>query len=140
MNIDRKTLMRTRQAPARAVRGWIYDPNVRLIDFGWPEHSGTPVEDELAIRIHVAEKIAQGPMLEAAAREGVTRGPIPNSIGGFPVDIPQGAYRLQQWWEPPAPPPAPHRANAWRDQRCQRKNTGYGTLGGMVIDRETAPK
>ncbi len=141
MNIDRKTLMSARQALREAVRGWIYDPNVRLIDFGWPEHSGTPVEDELAIRIHVAEKIAQGPMLEAAAREGVTRGPIPNSIGGFPVDIPQGAYRLQQWWEPPAPPRA-RRTEPMRGgiSVANGRIRGYGTLGGMVIDRETGAK
>ena len=104
MNIDPKTLASARQAMREAVRGWIYDPNVRLIDFGWPEHRGLLIEDELAIRIHVAEKIAEGPALEAATRSGVTRGPIPNTIGGSPVDIPQGTFRLHQRWEPPAPP------------------------------------
>ena len=34
MNIDRETWARARLAMREAVRGWIYDPNVRLIDFG----------------------------------------------------------------------------------------------------------
>jgi endonuclease G len=141
MNLDTKTLTSARQALREAVRGWIYDPNVRLIDFGWPEHGGTLVEDELAIRIHVTEKIAQGPMLEAAAREGVTRGPIPNSIGGFPVDVPQGAYRLHRWWQPPTPPRA-RRAEPMRGgiSVANGRIRGYATLGGAVIDRETGAK
>ena len=147
MNIDRETWARARLAMREAVRGWIYDPNVRLIDFGWPEHGGTLVENELAIRVHVAEKIKQGPALEAAIRTGVTRGPIPNTIGGFPVDRPQGAYRLHLWWQPDdwSQQPSPPRALRAEPMRggisvANRNIQGYGTLGGMVIDRETGDK
>jgi len=145
MNLDIKTLMRVRQALREAVRGWIYDPNVRLIDFGWPEHGGTVVEDQLAIRVHVAEKIKQGPALEAATQKGITRGQIPGTIGGFPVDVPQGAYRLHGWWDPPVPPPAPPRARRSEPMRggisvANGRIRGYATLGGMVIDRETGAK
>jgi endonuclease G len=142
MNLDGKTLMSARQALREAVRGWIYDPNVRLIDFGWPEHGGTLAEDELAIRVHVTEKIKQGPALEAAIQKGTTRGRIPATIGGFPVDIPQGAYRLHRWWDPPVPPPAPPRARR-REPMCggisvaNGRIRGYATLGCKVIDRET---
>lgn len=145
MHIDRKTLARARLAMREAVRGWIYDPNVTLIDFGWPERGGTLVEDKLAVRVHVIEKFARGPALEAAIQEGTTRGPIPDTIAGFPVDIPQGAYRLHQWfgggWRQPADPRARHTApmlggisisNAYRNV--------YATLGGEVVDRETGAR
>ena len=141
MIIDRKTLAHARLALREAVRGWIYDPNVKLIDLGWPEQDGTLVEDELAIRVHVVKKIAQGPALEAAAQEGVTRGPIPASIGGFPVDVPQGAYRLHQWWQPPVPPRARRAAPLQGGiSVANGRIRGYGTLGGAVIDRETGAK
>lgn len=145
MNMNRKTLARARLALREAVRGWIYDPNVRLIDFGWPEHGGTLVEDELAIRVHVVEKFTRGPALEAAIEEGTTRGRIPNTIAGFPVDIPEGAYRLQQWfsggWQQPANPRA--RATTPMQGGISISNAYrniYGTLGGSVIDRETGAR
>jgi endonuclease G len=125
-----------------AVRGWIYDPNVMFVDFGWRERGGTLIEDELAIRVHVIEKIAAGPALEAAIDQGVTRAPIPDTIAGFPVDRPQGAYGLHQWWggrwRQPANP---------RMRRTDPMQGGVsvsdafrrisGTLGGLVIDRDT---
>ncbi len=137
MNIDQKTLAHARQALREAVRGWIYDPNVRMIDFGWRERGGKLVENELCIRVHVVEKIAPGPMLEAT-NEGVTRGLIPETIGGFPVDVPQGAYRLHQQWRPPALPRARRTAPMQGGiSIANARLRGYGTLGGAVIDRET---
>ena len=139
--IDRTTLARARHAMREAVRGWIYDPNVMLIDFGLPEPGGRLDEEELAVRIHVIEKFARGPELEAAIQEGTTHGPIPPTIAGFPVDVPQGTYRLHQWfggWRRPADPRARYTApmqggisisNAYR--------YGYATLGGAVVDRVT---
>lgn len=138
MDIAGKTLISARQALNQAVRGWLYDPNVRLIDFGWREYKGMLIEGEPAIRIHVAEKIEEGLALEAATEAGVTRGQIPSTIGGFPVDVPQANYQLHQL-RPPLP--------ALRTGRfapleggvsvANAQLRGSGTLGGMVIDRAT---
>jgi hypothetical protein len=142
MQIDKKTLGRARLAIQQAVRGWIYDPNVMLIDFGWPERGGKLLEDELAIRVHVKEKYTRGLELEAAVDDGKTRGYIPDFIAGFPVDRPVGTYRLQQyyrswWWRPPSR----------RASRADPMKGGisisnanwnvYATLGCLVKDRET---
>lgn len=147
MNIGRKSWARVRLAMREAVRGWIYDPNVMLIDFGWPEHGGTLDDTDLAIRVHVVEKFVGAPALELAIEEGITRGPIPDTIGGFPVDRPQsGKLKLHQWWwgggwRRPAEPRARRTdpmqggisiSNAYRNV--------YGTLGGPVIDRETGAR
>jgi endonuclease G len=128
-----------------AVRRYIYDPNVRFIDFGWPERGGTLVEDQLCVRVHVIKKIPPGPALEVATQKGITGGPIPDTIAGFPVDIPQGAYRLQQWfgggWQRPATPRA-RRSDPMQGgiSISNAYQNIYGTLGGLVIDRETGAR
>lgn len=143
INIDRQMLLRAHLAMQEAVMGWIYDPNVMLIDFGWPERSGKLEKNRLAIRVHVIEKYTRGPTLEAAINEGKTRGAIPDNIQGFDVDRPQGNYKLHQffndwWWLKPT---------AARARRADPMKGGisisdayrniYATLGGLVQDRET---
>jgi endonuclease G len=122
-----------------AVRDWIGDRNVMLIDFGWAEHGGELYEDELAIRVHVIEKFRERSTLELAISQGLTRAEIPDSIDGFPVDKPEsGRLRLQRGW------------GGWRTPRMRRADPlqggislsnaslrGSGTLGGLVRDRET---
>jgi endonuclease G len=147
MNKDGKSWARVRLAMREAVRGWIYDPNVELIDLGWRERGGTLVEDEQCVRVHVVEKIAPGPALEAAIGEGVTRAPIPDTIAGVPVDKPQsGKLKLHQGWQ----------GGGWQRHSPQRARRidpmqggisisnaylyGYGTLGGLVVDRETGER
>ncbi len=141
MNTGGKTLAHAQLAMSEAVRGWIYDPNVRLIDLGWRDRAGKLVEGELCIRIHVVDKLPEGPMLETAMKEGVTRGAIPEAIAGFPVDVPQGNYKLHGWWQPPVEP----RASRFMPLQggisvANGRIRGYGTLGGLVIDRETGAK
>ena len=142
MDLDPKTLGRARLAMQMAVRDWIYDPNVTFIDFGWPEHDGILYKDELAIRIHLAEKIPKGPQLETAIEQGMTRGAIPNEIEGIRVDRPEARFSLRQWggggWGRPVNPRSqrslPMRGGISISNAYQ--NT-YGTLGGLVKDRET---
>ena len=142
MDLDQKTLDRARLAMRIAVRDWIYDPNVTFIDFGWPEHGGALYDNELSIRIHLAEKIPKGPQLEAAIEQGITHRAIPDEIGGIRVDRPQATFRVRQWfgggWGRPTNP---------RSQRSSPMRGGisvsnayqntYGTLGGLVKDRDT---
>lgn len=146
MDLNQEPLARVRNAIRTAVHNWIYDPNVMLIDFGWPERDGRAREDEPPhIRIHVVEKFPLGPILEAAIDQGKTQSVIPPTIDGIPVDVPEGRYTLQHWfWDrwsqrssPRASRTAPMRggisiSNAYR--------YGYGTLGGLVEDRETGRK
>lgn len=144
MDIDGMTLARARLALREAVLVYLFDPNVGLIDFGHPEHGGKIAEDELAIRFHVRRKLS-GPALEAAVGAGQTR-PIPPFIAGFPTDVPEGIYRLQQQWsgwggwgKPPAVNSRTARADPLRGGLSISDENHYaaGTLGGLVIDRMT---
>jgi endonuclease G len=144
MDVDRMTLARARLALSEAVRAHLFDPNVGLIDFGHPEHGGQIAEDELAIRLHVRRKLS-GPALEAAVGAGQTR-PIPPFIAGFPTDVPEGIYRLQQQWsgwggwgQSPAVNAPTVRADPLRGGLSISDENHYaaGTLGGLVIDRAT---
>jgi endonuclease G len=146
MNIARRSWEKVRLALGEAVRDWIYDPNVTFIDYGWRERGGTLVEDELCIRAHVVDKIAPGPTLEAATRQGMTRGPIPSMIAGIPVDVPRGTYRLQQWWwtggwqrptDPRASRTDPMQGGISISNAYQN---AYGTLGGAVEDSKTGDR
>lgn len=145
MDLDQNTLIRARSAMREAVQGWIYDPNVMLVDFGWHERGGKLFEDELAIRVHVIEKYERGPALQAAIAWGKTRNPIPDEIGGFPVDRPQGVYKLHPfpggWWLPPRGPRAqkidPMKGGISISNVYQN---AYATLGGLVADRTTGAR
>jgi endonuclease G len=140
--IDQMTLAYARRALQEAVRGWLFDRDVKLIDFGYRQRAGQSVEDELCIRIHTKEKYPRGPALEAAVEAGRTRGDIPETIGGFATDVIQADYRPHQWW------------NWWSTSSTNQRATRadpmqggisisdeyhytFGTLGGKVVDRQT---
>jgi endonuclease G len=144
MSFDRMTLARARLALGEAVRGWLFDPNVSLIGLGLPEREGRPQEDELAIRIHVRQKLS-GFALEAASEAGDTR-PIPPSIGGFPTDVPEGRYQPHRWpwpgsWRPWRPTTNARASRASPMQGgisiSNERQHNYGTLGALVVDRNT---
>ena len=141
MDLDQQFLARARLGIQEAVSRWIYDPNVSFIDFGWRKRGGELFPDELTIRVHVKEKFAPGPVLEAAVEGGKTRGPIPDNIAGFPVDRPEGKFRLDQF------PSGQWGSSNKRSRRSDPMRGGvsvsdayrniYATLGGLVKDRET---
>jgi endonuclease G len=151
MHVDRHTLAHARFALREAVGTYLFDPNVNLIDFGHPEHDDHIARDELAIRIHVHEKLF-GVSLETAVEAGRTQ-EIPPTIGGFPTDVPEGSYRLQVqetervrpeqlWWFGPwrtAGNPRADRCDPLRGgiSISSAGSGGYGTLGGVVRDRAT---
>jgi endonuclease G len=143
MNIDLMTIARARLAVHKATRAFLFDPNVNLIGLGHPEHNGRMAKDELAIRIHVHEKLS-GLALEAAAEVGYTR-PLPAEIEGFPTDVLQGTYCLHQYqpWRGWGRPAARNGYEAAADPMrggisisCE-SHMSYGTLGGKVHDRPT---
>lgn len=153
MSDDRRTnhWRRVRQGLAEAASGWLYDPNVRFVDYGFREKDAElRIGEEPRIRVHVVKKIPRGPALEAATAAGVTGGEIPREFAGIPVDCPQGAYQLHQ---------SPFGGRAFsgafvtrgkadaRTGRIQPLRGGIsisdarrpiaGTLGGPVLDRST---
>lgn len=139
MSVDRITMAYARRALREAAQTFLYTPNIDLIDFGHPERNGQLDESDLAIRIHVHQKLADV-QLESALMTGETR-PIPASIGGFPTDIPEGSFGIHQWgWGIPTQTnPYAVRTSPLRGglSISDERHNGYGTLGGLVIDRAT---
>ena len=143
MHIDRMTMARARLALHEATQGWLFDPNVTLIGFGWPEHDGQLAEDELAIRIHMRRKLS-GFALEAAEEAGETC-KVPPKIGGFNTDVVERNYRPQQWpwwggrWRRRTTNPRATRADPMRGgiSISNERQYTYGTLGALVVDRDT---
>lgn len=144
--IGKKKLVRAQLAIQKAVSQFSYDPNVSLIDYGWRERDGKLLnKDEPCIRIHVNEKFTPGLALESAIEAGKTRGAIPDTIAGFPVDVPKGAYTLQQsfWgWSPGGTVPRARRIDPLKGgiSISNAYRYGYGTLGGPVKDRRTGAR
>ena len=144
MDIQPMTLALARLALGQAIQNHLFDPNVSLIDFGYPEHDGRLYMDELAIRIHVRKKMS-GAALETAIEAGATRR-IPESYGGFQTDVPQTSLRLHQGWWWPRPAVAAN-SRARRRNPCvggisisNQYQRSSGTLGGLVIDRGTGAR
>jgi hypothetical protein len=123
------------QARNRAIGYHLFDPNVSFIDLGLRiKETEKQLVDELTVRVHLRFK-PRGPAFEAFAITSPERVVDGGKIG-FPVDIIEGDYRLQQW---PAPPPRGHVFDPLRGgiSISNEWSFGYGTLGGIVVDRDT---
>ena len=137
MSMNNKNLAHAQLAVREAARQFLFDPNVKLIDFGFPLRAGALDESEFAVRIHVRQKLS-GAALESATARGRTR-PIPAAIGGFKTDVPEGNYRLH-WrsnWRPTQTNARARRMETLRGGISisdEYRNT-YATLGGIVRDR-----
>ncbi len=93
MKVDSATMARAALAIGEAARYYLYDPNISLIDFGYPEQLGMTRDDRIALRFHVHRKL-EPLALESAAEAGLTR-PVPAEFFGFPTDVPEATYRQQ---------------------------------------------
>jgi hypothetical protein len=137
-SIDKAEFRAALQARNRAIGYYLFDPNVSLIDVGLriKERERRLVLKEATVRVHVRHK-PRGAAFEAFAAAYPERVVEEDKIG-FAVDIVEGDYRLQQWFWPPPPP----RGRAFDPLHggisiSNEWSFGYGTLGGVVIDRET---
>ena len=137
-SIDKAEFRAALQARNKAIGYYLFDPNVSLIDVGprIRERERRLVLKETTVRVHLRHK-PRDAAFEDFAANNPERVIDENKIG-FKVDIVEGDYRLQQWHWPPPPPRGrvfdPLRggisiSNEW--------SLGYGTLGGIVTDRET---
>ncbi len=132
--MDKTSWANRRSAVEKAVRNWLSDPNVMFVDFGWRKRDDVRMEDEPCIRIHVMKKFCEGPALEMATERGITRGTIPKTIDGFPVDVPEHIYRLHHNSDPRRDQVAPMQGGI---SISDYKRNIAGTLGGLVVDRKT---
>lgn len=132
--MDKTSWANRRSAVNKAVRLWLSDPNVMFVDFGWRKRDNVRIEDEPCIRIHVMKKFSEGPSLEMATERGITRGTIPKTIDGFPVDVPEHIYRLHHNADPRKGLVAPMQGGI---SISDYKRNIAGTLGGLVVDRKT---
>lgn len=148
MSTDQKYWLQVRLAIKEAARQWIYDPNVTYVDFGWRRKGGELLDKEPPrLRVHVKEKFSEA-ALKAAIERGVTRGMIQKSIAGFYVDVPKGTYELNQsawgWrigWGQTAGPRMRRVTPLQGGISISDARRGiFGTLGGLVFDRETGAK
>jgi endonuclease G len=122
----------------------LFDPNVSLIDLGWRilDRQGQEVERELCVRVHVRQK-PYGKAFDTFAALYPERVVDPERIG-YRVDVPKANYRTHQWTRWPGQPVAPSNvrgrlSNPMRGgiSISNALMSGFGTLGGKVIDRET---
>jgi endonuclease G len=145
IEMDSMKMAYARLAKHAAIRGYLGDPNVSLIDIGLRRRAGE-LEDELTIRFHVRRKLSKIE-LQSASEQGYTR-PVPRAFAigkeTIQTDVIKGDYHHELWgWGGNRPRP-PRNDNAKRtDPLCGGlsisdpiRNT-YGTLGGRVIDRTT---
>lgn len=132
--MDKTSWANRRSAVNKAVRLWLSDPNVMFVDFGWRKRDNVRSEDEPCIRIHVMKKFSEGSSLEMATERGITRGMIPKTIDGFPVDVPEHIYRLHHNADPRKGLVTPMQGGI---SISDYKRNIAGTLGGLVVDRKT---
>jgi hypothetical protein len=119
---------------------YLFNPRVTLIDVGWriEEKQGGQVRQDLAVRVHVRRK-PRGPVFEAFAERYPDLVVDKNRIPFPVVDIVRGTYPLQWYWHPVQ---ASARGRVFSPLRggisiSNEWSCNYGTLGGMVKDRDT---
>ncbi len=126
----------------RAVLMHLFDPNVSLIDLGLRirDSQGQSLEPEVCVRVHVRQKL-KGPAFERFANQHPGRIIDPQRIG-FSVDVPQADYKLRQFRYPASSTLSKSRGRVFNHMQggisiSNAISSGYGTLGGKVIDRQT---
>jgi len=135
--VDPQVLRAACRARDVAAAHYLFNPRVTLIDVGWriKETQGGKVTENLAVRVHVRHK-PRGPSFEALdPRLTIDKDRVP-----FPlVDIVEGVYLLQWYWYPAQRHP---RAQVFSPlcggiSISKEWSFNYGTLGGLVKDRNT---
>jgi endonuclease G len=97
INTDPTTWRAARRALEKAIALHLDDPNVSLVDLGFRLRSseGHRLEPELAVRVHVRQKLYGEAFRKFAARH--PHRVIDAERLGFAVDVPQAGYHLHEW-------------------------------------------
>jgi hypothetical protein len=139
MGIDTKELWAAREARRVAAAYYLNNPRVRLIDVGWKERNGKRT-DELSVRIHVTNKPTEA-AFESFSMENEALLINPKKIP-FTVDFIKANYRLHDYWWADSYTPVSERARCCNPlcggiSISNERTYEYGTLGGIVSDRDT---
>jgi endonuclease G, mitochondrial len=149
MWLDPRTYARARAALKVGVQQHLFDPNMNMVDIGYRirEREDGRLIEEPTVRFHLHEKL-RGPQFEAFAFDQPER-VIPDSIMSIPTDVIQSSYHLSVTWggwggftRPQNPIASNPRARAADPMQgglsiSDGYSGGYGTLGGLVQDRQT---
>lgn len=137
--IDQKTWQRAKTGLDRALSLHLYDPNVSHIDLGLRivDKENYRIKDELVVRVHLRKKL-RGEAFQIFANQYPDRVIDENTIG-FPIDLPEARYRLNYLWRWASRPAANDRSGKFEVMEggisiSHEYSSGYGTLGGKVID------
>lgn len=139
-----ETIRTARHALKRAKALHLFDPNVSHIDLGLRIKNAerNRVANELAVRVHLRKKLKGDAFKEFS--EKYPGRVIDSKIIGFPIDIPEAQYKLHHnaWWRGYRPKLHEPRARYFDELRggisiSNAWSFGYGTLGGLVTDRQT---
>ena len=127
-------------------REWLRRPGVTAVDVGF-KIEGDKLTDTVAIRVHVARKIA---VAELASSEVFNEtGKTPKKVKGFPVDVIEAKYGPSAMLaEPMALDDADEEAIAGLERTtafdpliggisCGNGRVTAGTIGAVVFDRKT---
>jgi len=138
--IDPKEFRAALRARDRMMAFHLFDPNVKLIDVGWRiEEKKKRITDQLTVRAHLRHK-PQGEAFETFRSHNQQR-VISEEHIGFPVDIVEANYQTHQFWGwPPSPRARVHNPLRGGISISNERHYNYGTLGGIVRDRETNAK
>jgi endonuclease G len=135
MLIDQNELLKAIRARDRAAAVLLFDSNVSLIDIGL-KIEGERLTEIPCVRVHRPYK-----PLGLEYEEYKTRNPtLEKDQIGYELDIIQASYRLHWYWYPPQQQLA--RAQVYNPLQggisiSNEWSWGYGTVGGLVRDRET---
>ncbi len=139
--VDPTKLRAAQRARDVAAAYYLYNPRVTLIDVGWQikETEDGRTTENLAVRVHVRSK-PRGAQLEAFAQRYPEWVIDKERIPFADVDIVTGIYPLQ-WY--PYDAPAGRRGGRFDPLRggisiSNEWSYNYGTLGGLVKDRDTS--
>ena len=142
LSIDPADLESAMQARDRAAALYLFDPDVSLIDVGLRiiERDDNRITAQPTVRVHRRTK-PRGAEFEAF-RAAHPQRIVDKQLVGFDVDIVQADYRLQRYWytlRPYDPRAQVHDPLCGGVSISNEWSYGYGTLGGLVKDRDTLP-
>lgn len=137
--VDSQQLERARLELRAMVRSYLFSPDyaINLIDFGFPRRTNPATgqrywdTSSAALRFHVTKKYTLAELDELKLKR------LPRRIGPFQTDVIEAEYGVDLPLTPPSGPRAAPRARLCGGLGISIARDNYGTLGGIVRDRQS---